>query len=166
MSYAEQPFAQRFATLGDEAESVYDSVLPLGPSTQFGFRRPKGVKFGSFPETLRHMPDRVTATYLVEVAGMGRDGILKSVKVQKYEALKVWDKIAKLTGLLGLALFVWNSSKKQYVVLGLKQINKLVKRSVHEIGVQSFQVDGVEYYPLKWEWIVEEGQVGSYEKAE
>ena len=163
MTYSEQPFARRFATLGDEAETVYDAVLPLGAGTTFGFRRPKGIKFGTLPETLRHMPDRVTATYMVEVCGMGRDGILKSVKVEKYEALKVWEKVAKQIGLLGVALFVWNSSKRQFVVLTMKSITKLVRKSETELGIRSFEVDGHEYFPMEWEWLVKEGQVGTYE---
>lgn len=166
-SFAEQPFAQRFGTLGDTAESVYDHVLPLGQSTQYGFRRPKGIKFATLPEKLRHAPDRVTPTYFVEVAGMGRDGVLKTVKVEKFEAMKAWDKIARQIGLLGLVLFVWNSSKKQYVVLGMKSLVKMVKKSEAEFGIQAFEVDGVQYYPLPWEWLTNEGQlVGSYDPDE
>jgi hypothetical protein len=59
--------------IGDTAEEVYQKVAPLGNTTRFRFRRPKGVKFGTFPEGIRHMPDFVTASYMVEVMGLGRD---------------------------------------------------------------------------------------------
>ncbi len=99
MAYRDQPFEARYATLGDIAENVYLQVTPLGNTTRYGFRRPKGLKFSMLPEVARHSPDFITPTHLVEVVGLGRDGILKSIKTTKYEALKVWSKIAKMTGL-------------------------------------------------------------------
>lgn len=164
MSFREQPFNQRFAVLGDTAEAVYDAVLPLGNGTQFGFRRPKGIKFNNFPENLRHMPDRVTATYMVEVMGMGRDGILRSMKVTKFNALKVWNTIAPKLGLLGVALFVWNSHKKQYLVLSFKSMTKLVNQSMKDYGIQTFEVDGVEYYRINWDDLRKEALlIGEYD---
>ena len=151
MSFHEQSFAQRFQTMGDYAEAVYMEVKPLGNTTRFGFRRPKGVKFGSLPEGLRHMPDYVTASYLVEVMGLGKDGILKSMKLTKYEALKMWNQFAKRIGLLGVMLFVWNSSEKQYVVLSWGDIVEEVKYSKRTDGIRTFENDGNQYYPLRWE---------------
>lgn len=164
--YREQSFEQRFNTLGDPAEEVYLEVTPLGSTTRFGFRRPKGVKFSQFPETFRHMPDFITPTYLVEVAGMGRDGILKSIKVSKYEALKFWNRAAKQGGLLGLVVFVWNSSEKEFIVLTWEKIMEEVKYSKRKYGVQQFKVDGNEYYRLDWERLREKATtVGAYEPA-
>jgi len=140
--------------MGDEAERVYEAVAPLGNTTRFGFRRPKGVKFSTFPEKLRHQPDFVTASYMVEVMGLGRDGILKSMKESKYEALKVWDKFAKALGLLGLALFVWNSSEKQFVILSWNDIVTEVQYSKKKYGIQAFENDGNTYYRLNWERLV------------
>lgn len=155
MSFHEQSFGKRFAVMGDLAEVVYEEVKPLGNTTRFGFRRPKGVKFGTFPEGLRHMPDFVTASYLVEVMGLGRDGVLKSMKVSKYEALKAWNQFAIKIGLLGLVLFIWNSAKKQYVVLAWKDIVDEVKYSKNKHdGPKAFENDGNEYYPMEWERLV------------
>lgn len=151
MEYRNQPFNQRFGKMGDEAEEVYMQVTPLGSTTRFGFRRPKGMKFTDIPVFFRHMPDFITSTYLVEVMGLGRDGILKSVKTTKYDAIKWWHKVAKEGDLLGLALFIWNSSEKKFVLLGYDDLVKEVAYSKRKFGVQSFSNDGNEYYPLVWE---------------
>ena len=165
--FRELPFSQRFATMGDTAEDVYKAVAPLGNTTRFGFRRPKGIKFSTFPETLRHQPDFVTATYLVEVVGMGRDGILKSIKVAKYEALKTWNKIAKMLGLMGLVVFVWNSHKHQFITLAWSSIVEEVNYSKRKYGIQEFKSDGVQYYRLDWDRLVEKATfVGSFEEED
>ncbi len=165
MSFSEQSFSQRFQVMGDAAEAVYEAVAPLGSTTRFGYRRPKGVKFGTFPEALRHAPDFTTASYFVEVMGLGRDGILKSMKLSKYEALKIWHAHGKKIGLLGVALFIWNSSKKQYIVLSWKDIVEEVKYAKRADGIQKFKNDGNEYYPLRWERLVERATfVGNYDE--
>lgn len=150
-AYRDQPFSQRFSTMGDEAEGVYQAVTPLGNTTRFGFRRPKGIRFSGIPERLRHMPDFMTSTYLVEVMGLGRDGILKSMKTTKYEALKWWNKVAKEGGLMGLVIFVWNSHKRQFLLLQWSSIVEEVNYSKRKYGIQSFESDGNTYYRLDWE---------------
>ena len=165
MEYRDQPFAKRFATMGDEAEGVYQEARPLGKTTRFGFRRPQGIKFGMLPDVAKHMPDFITTTYLVEVCGLGRDGILKSIKVSKYDALKVWNKIAQMIGLIGVAIFVWNSAEKQYLVLAWKAIVEEVAYSKKKHnGPLAFENDGNQYYPLEWERLKEKAQViGAWE---
>jgi hypothetical protein len=156
VSFNQQSFGKRFQVMGDTAEAVYEIVAPLGNTVRFGFRRPKGIKFGTFPEGLRHMPDFVTAHYLVEVMGLGRDGVLKSMKVSKYEALKEWNKFALRLGLLGLVLFIWNSSKQQYLVLSWQDIVDEVTYSKRKHGGPlAFENDGNKYYALEWERLVD-----------
>lgn len=164
--YRDRPFAQRFAQMGDLAEDVYFAVKPLGNTTRFGFRRPEGVKFSDIPELFRHMPDAITPTHLVEVVGLGRDGILKSIKVAKYEALKHWQALAVKGGLLGLVIFVWNSSVKQYIVLSWGDLVKEVAYAKKTDGVQSFKNDGNEYYPLRWERLVHRATLVGVHDAE
>ncbi len=151
--------------MGDTAEHVYETVTPLGNTTKFGFRRPKGVVFSTFPERLRHQPDFVTASYLVEVMGLGRDGILKSMKVSKYEALKGWHRFAKWLGLLGVMLFVWNSSEKQFITLTWKDIVSEVSYSKNKYGIQTFENDGNTYYRLDWDRLkARAAYVGDFEE--
>lgn len=162
--YRDQAFSQRFHTLGDTAEAVFDAVHPLGNSTTFGFRRPEGIKFSSIPETFRHMPDRITATYLVEVVGLGRDGILKSLKETKYEALKFWQKWAKEGGLLGVVLFVWNSSEKEFLIISWDTVVKEVAYSKRKYGIQTFESDGNTYYRIDYDRLRDKAvTVGRYE---
>ncbi len=164
-AYRDQSFQQRFATLGDEAEGVYLAVTPLGNTTRVGFRRPKGVKFSQIPEFFRHMPDFITPTYLVEVVGLGRDGILKSLKTTKYEALKFWNKAAKVGGLMGVVLFVWNSSEKEFLILGWKDVVAEVAYSKRKHGIQAFESDGNTYYRLDWLRLRDKSTtVGSYDE--
>lgn len=163
--YRDRSFAQRFSAMGDEAESVWLEVKPLGPTTRFGFRRPEGIKFGSIPPLFRHAPDFITSLYLVEVMGLGRDGILKSVKVDKYEALKSWNDFSKRGLLLGVVLFLWNSSEKQYLILPWTILVDEVQYSKRKHGGPlAFSNDGNEYYPLEWSRLKAKAQlVGVYD---
>lgn len=110
------------------------------------------------PSLLRHMPDYYAeAGFCVEVMGLGKDGILKSLKTTKYEVLKLWSKFLKL-GDIEIKLFVWNSHTLEWAIVNWPTVVKLVAKSKKELGVQSFQNDGNEYYPIKWEWILEHAE--------
>lgn len=163
MQFHRRNFGQRFAVLGDTAENVYESVKPLGNTTRFGWRRPKGVRMQTMHINIRHMPDfYAEAGYFVEVMGCGRDNILKSMKVSKWEALKFWQATARKSN-CELALFVWNSNAKQWVLLSYDSLKKLVAKAKKVHGVQAFENDGNEYYPIDWDWLVEEAeQHGEY----
>jgi hypothetical protein len=138
--------------MGDESEWVYEQTLPVGPSIRFGFRRPKGIDFRKIPNTMRHAPDYYAVSgYFVEVMGMGRDGILKSMKEEKYDALKVWKRIGTMLKFNDLMLFVWNSHKKQYLLLPWSKVTHLIQRSRRTHGIQSFESDGNTYFRLDWE---------------
>lgn len=146
MSFNEQPFGYRFGKMGDEAEEIYEAVHPLGKTIRFGFRRPKGIDFKSIKDVFRHMPDYITeSNYLVEVMGLGRSGVLKSVKLEKYEALKVWAFIARLGS--GLVFFIWNSHEEEYLLLDWDAMKKIVSK--YRNKVEEFN-DGNKYYPLPW----------------
>ena len=162
--FHKQSFGTRFAKMGDEAERVYEAVKPLGSTIRFGFRRPKGIKFGTYPSGFRYMPDFMTASYLVEVMGLGRDGILKSLKVDKYEALKFWHKLSLGFKALGVVFFIWNSSKKNYVILAWTDVVEEVRYSKRKYGILAFENDGNEYYRLDWDRLVDkETFVGNYD---
>jgi hypothetical protein len=141
--------------MGDQAEGIYQLIEPLGKTIRFGWNRPKHIDFKKLPTVLRHKPDFYAEQgHLVEVVGLGQDGILKSIKTDKWEALKTWAKIARLLQ-LNLTLFVWNSSENQYAILKYQQIQTLIRRSMTTFGIQKFEVDGKEYHPIPWEWIIE-----------
>lgn len=154
MSFSDRPFHERFTAMGDLAESVYTAVKPFGETMRFGYRRPKNVNFSHFPSTVRHQPDFLTTSYLVEVMGLGKDGILKSMKPEKYEALKKWNKMSKMMGLLGLMMFIWNSHLNTFLIVKWSTIVDEVAYSKRKYGVQEFK-DGNEYYRLDWDRLVE-----------
>lgn len=132
--------------MGDEAESIYSDIEPLGRSERNGWRRPK-VSMQRMPQTLRHKPDfYADSGHLVEVMGLGRDGVLK-LKVDKYEALKFWNQACDVV------LFLWNSSKRQWLVLGWDDIKSLVAKA-RNAGIAEFN-DGNEYFPIQWDWCIE-----------
>jgi hypothetical protein len=150
--FHEQNFKQRFAAMGDAAEAVYEAVHPLGKTVRYGWRRP-GISMQKMSTVIRHAPDYYAeAGYWVEVMGCGRDGILKSLKVDKWEALKKWKQFARVAG-VDLVLFVWNSHREEYVVLAWDEIKKLITKAKRK-GIEEFH-DGNKYYPIDWEWIVE-----------
>lgn len=154
MAFHDRPYDHRFQFMGDEAEGIYEAAKPMGNTVRFGWSRPKGINFKKLPEVLRHMPDYYAqAGYFVEVMGLGKDGVLKSLKVVKYQSLKQWAKIARMLG-LHLAVFIWNSSEKQYITLLWTDVVELVARSKKKYGILAFS-DGNEYHPIPWEWLVE-----------
>lgn len=141
--------------MGDQAEEVYEAAHPLGKTLRFGFRRPKGIDFRSIKEVFRHTPDYITeSNYLVEVMGCGRDGVLKSMKTDKYEALKEWAVIARLG--TGLVFFIWNSHEQEYIILSWDLMKKMVNR--YRSKIEEFN-DGNKYYPLPWSELREEAAI-------
>jgi len=134
--------------MGDDAESEFERYATRVGYTieRLGWNRPKmGVsKMGQF---LRHMPDYYCSDgHLYEVVGMGRDGILKGVKVEKWESLKWWNKVQPVR------LFVYSSAEKAVVMLPWPALVQIVAQARKD-GIRSFKNDGNEYYPIRWEWL-------------
>lgn len=152
MAFNQMNFRQRIHTLGDPAEQVYELKKPLGKTIVFGWRRPN-ISMSNMPEILRYMPDfYVDGGILVEALGLGQDGILKGMKVKKWDALKHWNRFAKLWG-GQVKFFIWNSSKEEYTTLTWDQMKKLVMASARK-GIAKFENDGNEYYPILWDDII------------
>lgn len=152
-SYREQPFGKRLAALGDQAEHEYTEREPHGPCQRFGWKRPK-VTMAAMRPMLRHMPDFYTGTgYLVEVMGCGQDGILKGLKVPKWEALGNWHYDVQ-----SVKFWLWNSSQRRGYTVHFGAMALLVIRSRHEFGILKFEVDGNEYHPIPWSWVEEVGE--------
>jgi hypothetical protein len=141
MTFNEQPWSQRYQTMGDVAEGIFEEIAPLGKFVRFGFNRPP-FKMARITEFIRHTPDYITGTgHLVEVMGCGRDNVLK-VKLDKYDALKIWNKHAPV------ALFVWNSATQEYVLLQWSQLQTLYQKAKRK-GVDEFD-DGNQYVGIAW----------------
>ncbi len=145
--YSAQPWRQRFALMGDESEATYEAVQPWGASERFGFRRP-GVSMRYMESAIRHAPDYyATSGVLVECGGMGRDGIFK-LKLSKLEALADWHRLQSVV------VFVWNTSKKEWVGIPYPGLRALARRVIKRDGTKFFEADGNEYVPLEWKELV------------
>jgi len=102
--FHEAPFAQRYAIMGDIAESVFEDVEPK--HHRLGYNRPP-FYVANLPLMLRNLPDYMIKEGLVEVMGIGKDKTLK-LKVEKLRSLLNWQLIANVE------LFVYDSHRKQY----------------------------------------------------
>jgi hypothetical protein len=90
-TFQDQHWQSRFASMGDEAEAVFESVYEHG-FTRYGLDRPP-IAVGKLPLKLRYTPDYHTSAGLVEVQGFGQQQLIK-VKVEKLTALEMWQQDA------------------------------------------------------------------------
>jgi hypothetical protein len=145
MSFHQQGWSARFQSMGDEAEAMFEQVTPLGSVVRFGWNRQALHKFMS--KTLSHKPDYyANQGILVEVIGCSGD-LVRAMKVDKWEAMKVWHKIQPLQ------FFVWNRANKTWLMVPYNGMRKTIARSVKEERVKAFENDGNQYYEMEWEWL-------------
>lgn len=115
MSFHEQPFSVRFGAMGDEAEREFLKRFPN--AVRYGLERPD-INLAKVPAFIRYTPDFLQHNRLVEVMGVGRDGVLK-LKDEKLKALMQWDRT------FDTYLFVWDSHKKRSNILTIRTLNEL-----------------------------------------
>lgn len=146
MSYSDAGFAARFGALGDEAEERFETycVEQGWAFERFGWNRP-ATGMSGMSLMLRNTPDYYADRKLWEVMGMGRDGILKGLKVDKWEAMKQWNKVQPTW------FFVWNSHTKRAIVISWERMVTIVARA-RRAGLKRFH-DGPEYYPIELRWL-------------
>lgn len=116
-SFHKQSFAARFGAMGDEAESVFEKVWPDNWE-RFGLNRPR-LHMASLPERIRHTPDYLTSSNLVEVKGIGRDDTIK-IKVSELNCMHYWNQVHPLV------LFVWSSHRKAWTCCPPKVLQQLI----------------------------------------
>lgn len=104
--FNERNFAHRFETMGDTAEAQFEAYVAANDlrCDRYGFNRPSSA-MQKWPAFIRYTPDFIQHDRLVEVKGVGRDGIVK-IKGENLEAIEAWSKI------MPIWLFVWNSSNR------------------------------------------------------
>lgn len=103
MSFHQQSFSNRFRSMGDEAEGVFEEKHE-GKFVRYGLNRPP-IGMNQMTAKIRYTPDYLTARTLVEVMGVGNDRILK-LKSEKAYALQQWNTD------MDLELFLWDSKLK------------------------------------------------------
>lgn len=140
-SFHELSFRERYATLGDPAEAVFEAVAPAGNFDRFGWHRPRNG-FGKMTPLLRNQPDYYVQTgHLVEVMGCGKDGILK-LKLHKMAALRQWHKLQPVK------MFVWNSHLGRWALIDFPEVERLFNHAKKK-GVEQFH-DGPKYVEIPW----------------
>jgi len=144
MSFHQQSFNSRFASMGDEAEAVYDAIFPK--SIPFGLNRPPFSMTG-MTEEMKATPDRMERLCFVECQGFGRDQILK-LKPHKLNALTVW---AEHIG--PVDFFAWNRTEKLWYRSPLYMWRNAAARD----GVLDNYHDGPAYLGLPVERFPTEG---------
>ena len=125
---------------------MYERVLPYGKTVRMGWARPD-ISLNLMSSRIRSIPDYYASGFLVEVMGLGRDGVLK-LKEDKWDALRWWN-----TSGNPVSLFVWNSSTSEYALIEWGVLVRLVAMG-RAAGVLAFEVDGNRYYPIRWEWVI------------
>lgn len=117
MTFKDGTWSERYATMGDPAESVFERVYE-GRYHRFGINRPP-FTVRHVPEFVLYAPDYLTATHFVEVKGVGRDHTLK-IKDKQLAALYHWDE-----QVFPVDIFIWDSYKCRYTVTGVQHLYDL-----------------------------------------
>lgn len=102
-TFKDRPWNQRLKSLGDEAETVYET---WATQNGIGFHR-SGINrppfnVGKLPKMVAYTPDYLTDQGYVEVQGFGKDRQIK-LKVEKLEALTQWDMV------FHTEMFLWDN---------------------------------------------------------
>ena len=138
MSFHGQSFANRFAAMGDEAEQTFEQVHPH-KWVRHGLNRPP-LHMASLPTRVRYSPDYLTTAGFYECKGAGRDQTLK-LKVENLNALHFWNQI------FDTHLWVWDSHKRRYGSLTIKQVQKFIDDPEGGVTLDHFH-DGKAFFAL------------------
>jgi hypothetical protein len=146
-AFHQQNFKQRFGTMGDTAEGVFDLVHPK--HHKLGLNRPPFF-MGGMALALRYTPDRMLRDRVVECMGIGRDRKLK-LKTEKVEALQQWELMPDVV----VWLFVFDQHKGTYYEAPLADWGRQIR--AHGIA-RTFENDGKAYDELHADWFPSEPQ--------
>lgn len=125
MGFRDLGFEQRFNKMGDQAEKQFESVWTRG-KVRFGLDRPP-IQVHKLPARIRHMPDYLTSSCLVEVTGFGRKQEL-AIKIDKWNVLNFWNQVHPVS------IFVYDSYKDRHRILTLEEVRDLVNRPECTLG--------------------------------
>lgn len=132
-------YAERFQSMGDEAESQFEAHNTQW--ARFGFNRPEGMtKFHYLPHVIRYTPDYVQAepTRLVEVMGMGKTPL--KIKMEKIAAMQWWDGLEA-----PLYLWVWSSTRQNYAQVKFRELMNIINKN--DVPLGNFN-EGKKYFSI------------------
>jgi hypothetical protein len=118
--FRNQGWSTRFESMGDEAEQKFEEWAARNRKgyTRYGLDRPP-IQVYKLPARLRHTPDFLTSTHLIECQGLGQDQSFK-LKLEKHGALHHWHSV------FPVQLYIWDSAKKREAFLGLMEFDSLL----------------------------------------
>jgi len=114
IGFKDQPWTQRFGTLGDPAEQRFEQFYE-GNWERWGLNRPN-LSMKMLPNNIRHAPDYITSHGFVECKGLGRDQVLKVKHEEIDEAWGFWNQI------MPLRVFVFDSHNDRHTIIDYSQI--------------------------------------------
>lgn len=117
MSFKDKDFSARFGAMGDESENTFMRVWPTN-YVRFGLNRPP-LRMSSLPERLRHTPDFLTSSHLVECKGVGKDDLVK-IKLKELNCLWYWHQLHPVR------IFVWSTTRFAWAVADLPEIQRML----------------------------------------
>lgn len=150
MTYSEQQWHIREATLGDIAEGSFERHCETAdyPFERYGLNRPL-VDMRLVPAFVRYSPDYLVEIdgecLLMEVQGCGRDQTFK-FKDDKIDALLDWDYTAGR-----VHVWLWDEIGQRHWTLPIHRLCDLLDKH----GVQGSFPEGKPYWSLKTEHLDE-----------
>lgn len=153
MAFKDKAWSARFAAMGDEAEGVFEQVLTDAHVgfARYGLNRPP-LRMGMIPARIRYTPDYLMSAKLVEVQGVGQDGIVK-LKLDKWGALHWWNDVHPVE------LFIWDSHHQRYGFIQLLHLDEMVADG--HVSLDRFP-EGKTYFAFSvadiWEHVYDGGE--------
>tara|TARA_R100001463_G_scaffold4829_1_gene17233 strand:- start:1714 stop:2154 length:441 start_codon:yes stop_codon:yes gene_type:complete len=132
--FKDRAFEHRFKLMGDLAEQAFETSWKKG-FVRYGLNRPP-LKMSSLPLEIRHTPDYLTSSHLVEVQGIGKDQKLK-LKLDKWKALDWWNMVHPLL------FFIYDSFNDRVTMLEWETLTNLCK----DAEIETFK-EGKKYYAV------------------
>lgn len=114
MQFHKQNWNQRFQTMGDEAEGIFETVY-RNNWVRTGLNRPP-LQMHALAVPVRYMPDYLTSKSWVEVQGCGRDKVIR-IKAEKLNSLAEWLKLGH-----PVDMFFWDTTNKRYTQVSLDDV--------------------------------------------
>ena len=152
-SFKDQPWSQRFQSLGDEAEKAFEAREKKWARS--GWNRPE-FTMNKMPKTICYMPDYVMDIKgypaWVEVQGCGQDQLFK-FKDDKLAALKWWQGMSQMK----VYLWLWDATNERVFFLTVDDLWAMTVRPTILGGDRGSYPEGKSYVALPTTAFVELG---------
>lgn len=123
--FHKKTWGQRYQTMGDEAEGIFETVYKNN-WVRTGLNRPP-LRMSSLSVAVRYMPDYLTSTSWVEVQGCGRDKVVR-IKQEKLDALWEWATLGH-----PVEFFFWDTTNKRYTQTPLPTVQRFANTCTEKL---------------------------------